>query len=63
MTAFRRALALDPGFTNARRNLALCLRALGRTPEALAVVQEGLVRTPAAPDLREVWGVLAGRTP
>lgn len=63
MAAFREALALDAGYSNARCNLALCFKALGRPAEGLAVLEEGLRRDPGAPDLRQAWGVLAGRNP
>jgi len=51
VTRFRRALTLDPGQEDARRNLAQVLWHLGNRGAALGVVREGLALNPDAGDL------------
>ena len=60
MTEFRWSMAMDPGYANARRNLAMVLKAGNRLTEGVQVLQEGLQRDPGSPELREAWGSLTG---
>lgn len=59
---FAEALRLDPGYVNARRNLALALSRLNRGAEAVTVLREGLVRDPSSAELRAAWQQLTGRS-
>lgn len=50
---YRSALALQPGFADARYNLAAALYAAGRTPDAVIELQALLEIDPRAADVRE----------
>ncbi|MEK7475141.1 MAG: tetratricopeptide repeat protein [Candidatus Coatesbacteria bacterium] len=56
-----RALEYNPGDETNRRNLAVALARLGRGPEALTILREGLARNPGSRDLLGAWGALTGR--
>jgi len=63
VSRFRRALALDPGQVDARRNLAQVLWHLGDRGAALGVVREGLALNPDAGDLAALLASWAGGAP
>jgi Flp pilus assembly protein TadD len=48
---FERAVRLEPSDEDARRNLAMALLGEARVDDAIAVLQDGLARTPEAPQL------------
>jgi len=61
LDAAQRALAIDPASVLAIRGVANSLTALGRRAEALTVLNEGIHRHPAHPELRihHAWELLA----
>ena len=54
--AFRRAIALDPGYTFARVAFAICLQDQGRFAEAIAVLEAARAVDPLAPFVSAVLG-------
>jgi tetratricopeptide (TPR) repeat protein len=58
---FGDALAADPALLRARVGYAVSEIALGRDPSALAVVLDGLARSPGSADLNELLGDLRDR--
>jgi serine/threonine-protein kinase len=61
---FRRAVALDPGYTFARAPFAICLACQGRYGEAIEQLEIGRATDPLAPSIGNVLGrvlVCAGR--
>jgi TolB-like protein/DNA-binding SARP family transcriptional activator len=54
--ALRRAIALDPSYTGARLNLALCLQAQGRLHEALTEARAARRIDPLAPAVSTILG-------
>jgi adenylate cyclase len=54
--ALRRAIALDPSYTGARLNLALCLQAQGRLEEALDEIHAARRIDPLAPAVSTILG-------
>ena len=61
---FRRAIALDPGYTFARAPFAICLSCQGRYGEAIDQLEFGRATDPLAPSIGNVLGrvlVCAGR--
>lgn len=54
---FRRALTIEPTFSDAYANRALTLQDLARYDEALAVAREGRVHAPDDPDLLNMEGL------
>lgn len=58
---FREALSLEAASTSARIGFAVAAMALGRDPQALSVVLDGLAQDPASADLHELLGDLRDR--
>jgi predicted CXXCH cytochrome family protein len=54
---YRRALVLDPDFSPARLNLAQMLDGLGRTADAVVVLQQGIARIPDQGELHYSLGL------
>lgn len=54
--AFRQAMAADPGYTEARRNLALALGRQGKHAEAQSALAEAAQRAPDDPGVQFDWG-------